>query len=298
MNFQTELNNYCNFTCGYCPNKDMERERQFMSDEVWQTILDRYIVPYHRLNLNAGHNPTFIGHKDSEPLLDKKLPLRLKALSDAVPSMNIDVYSNGVLLPAWAKRGQDFIQFLGSLPNRCRYLMSYHPVNHDGTVNDYNATVLYLKEVLKNKPPNVEFITVSHRSHFVNADAQEAWKDTWKEESARGAITVHANVDINNWTGRIEEGTVEFHGCPYADFGSMFFGVTGNIIACCMDLEEEIIFGNVMKDDPAEMVAKLDAFYKEQQRINAERTGLVHEVCRNCFGMGERQDLVQLGVVA
>ena len=126
----------------------------------------------------------------------------------------------------------------------------------------------------------------------------DEWRATWQKYIDRG-LSVHANVGLNPWTGRIDEpGTVEFHGCPYADFGHMFFGVTGNIIACCMDLEEEIIFGNVMKDDPAEMVRVLEAFYKEQQRIAAEKTGLKHQVCSNCFGLGPRTDLIQLGTVS
>ena len=34
MNFQVELHNFCNFTCGYCPNKDMKRERLGVAESV------------------------------------------------------------------------------------------------------------------------------------------------------------------------------------------------------------------------------------------------------------------------
>lgn len=296
MNFQVELNNYCNFTCGYCPNKDMERKREFMSGEVWCTILNRYIVPYRGMNLNAGHKPTFIGHKDSEPLLGKQLANQLSDLAAVAPEMNIDIYSNGVLLPKLAERGKDFLAFLGTLPNRCRYLMSYHPVNHDGSLNDYATTFAYMKEVLKRPPSNVEFIMVSHLASHTTREKMEEWRSTWKPEIDRGVLTVHSNVGINQWTGRIkEENMTQFHGCPYGDFGHWFFGVTGNIIACCLDLEEEIILGNVLVDDPATMFAKTEEFYAEQRRIQRERTGLKHEVCRNCFDMGDRTDLLQIG---
>jgi len=269
----------------------MTRNKEFMSDEVWAAILHRYIVPYQ--NMNSFCPPTFIGHKDSEPLLDKKLTSRLMDLSAVCPGMNIDIYSNGVLLPKWKERGHDFIEFLASLPNRCRYLMSFHPYNHDGTENDYTETVKYLREVLRNRPPNVEFITVSHKSTAVS----DAIQESWRSEFEGLPITVHSNASLNPWTGRIDEpGTVEFHGCPYGDFGHTFFGVTGNIIACCMDLEEEIVFGNVMTDEPQAMVDRLAAFYAEQQRIACDKTRLVHEVCRDCMGMGKRTDLQQLGV--
>ncbi len=289
MNWQVELNNFCNFTCGYCPNKDMKRKRQFMSDEVWQTILHDYIVPYK--DVNSFCPPTFIGHKDSEPLIDRKLPSRLINLSAVCPNMKIDIYSNGVLLPAWAKRGEDFIQFLATLPNRVRYMMSFHPYNHDGSVNNYEATMVYMREVLRNPPPNIEFITVSHRSKYVSEATQESWTRYWQGYP----ITVHNNCSINPWTGLIEDqATCHYNGCPYADFGHFFFGVTGNIIACCLDLEEEIILGNVMTDDPATMFAKTDAFYRRQRETLATHSLPEHQVCYNCYGH-KRNDLVQLG---
>ena len=96
-----------------------------------------------------------------------------------------------------------------------------------------------------------------------------------------------------------DQATCHYNGCPYADFGHWFFGATGNIIACCLDLEEEIIFGNVLEDDPVEMFAKTDAFYVEQRRILEAREQHPRGVCKNCFG--QRRDdvpteLVQLGV--
>lgn len=272
----------------------MERKREFMSDDVWSTILYRYIVPYHFVN--AFCPPTFIAHKDSEPLIDKKLPDRLQSLSSACPDMKIDIYSNGVLLPKWHERKQDFIDFLGSLPNKARYLMSYHPKNHDGSDNDYTQTVEYLQDVLRDPPSNIEFITVSHKSKWVTEEMQQAWKRNWEGLP----ITVHCNCSLNPWTGRIEEeGVTQFNGCPYADFGHWFFGVTGNIIACCLDLEEEIVLGNVMRDDPAEMFHKTTEFYQEQQRILAERRRVNYPVCANCYGQ-KREDvpteLIPLGV--
>lgn len=274
----------------------MTRKREFMSDEVWDKILNLYIVPFRHKNCFSP--PTFVGHKDSEPLLDKKLPSRLRDLANAAPDMFIDIYSNGVMLPKWRDRGQDFIEFLASIPNRVRYMMSYHPNNHDFSLNDYGPVVPYLKNVLRNKPQNVEFITVSHKSPWVTQEMQDEWRATWQDEINAGLITVHANCSLNPWTGLMEDiATCHFDGCPYSDFGHLFIGVTGNVIACCLDLEEEIVFGNVMKDDPAEMVAKVAAFYANQAKIKSGESPLVHQICANCFGR-QRTDLIQIGGVA
>lgn len=272
----------------------MERERKFMSDGVWDKILLDYIVPYHKHNSFCP--PTFIGHKDGEPLLNKKFLTRLQDLAALAPDMKIDIYSHGLLLPKWAERRQDVFEFLATLPNQVRYMMSFHPVNYDYSGNNYSATILYLRDVLRNrKPPNVEFITVSHKSKWVSDEMQEAWRQTWEGLP----ITVHKNCSINPWTGRMEDiATCAYNGCPYSDFGHWFFGATGNIIACCLDLEEEIVLGNVMKDDPADMFAVTEAFYAKQRRLLTTKELHPRGVCRNCFGQRRDPELIQLAVGA
>jgi hypothetical protein len=204
----------------------MERNREFMSDRVFDTILSRYIVPYKEVNRFCP--PTFIGHKDGEPLLNKKLPAVLRKVANVVPDMKIDIYSHGLMLPKWRDRGQDFFEFLATLPNQVRYMMSFHPKNHDDSVNDYSQVIPYLKEVLHNPPRNVEFITVSHKSKWVSEETQENWRKTWEGYP----ITVHKNCSINPWTGLMEDiATCHYNGCPYSDFGHWFFGATGNVIA-------------------------------------------------------------------
>lgn len=276
----------------------MKRQRSFMNDEVFDVILHQYVVPYK--HINAFCPPTFIGHKDGEPLLNKALPRRLSSLAEVAPDMKIDIYSHGLMLPKWRERGQDFFTFLAKLPNKVRYMMSYHPHNHDDSVNDYTPVVGYLKNVLRDPPKNVEFITVSHLSKWTTQETQEAWRETWQPEIDRGVLTVHANCSINPWTGLMEDvATCHYNGCPYADFGHWFFGATGNVIACCMDLEEEIIFGNVLYNSPVDMFQKTQDFYAEQRRILESKELHPRGVCRNCFGQKrDTTELVQLGMVA
>lgn len=264
-----------------------------MTDEVWNKILYDYIVPYK--DVNSFSPPTFIPHKDGEGLLNKRLPERLRDLASVAPDMKIDIYSHGLMLPKWRDRDEDFFEFLMSLPNRVRYMMSYHPKNHDYSVNDYTATIKYLKEVLRDPPPNVEFITVSHKSKWVSEETQQNWQATW----AGLPITVHSNCSINPWTGLMEDvATCHYNGCPYSDFGHWFFGVTGNVIACCLDLEEEIVLGNVLVDTPTEMFTKTAEFYAEQRRLLEAKELHPRGVCRNCFGQkrdAATTELIQIG---
>ena len=266
----------------------MQRGKEFMTDKVWDTILHQYIVPYR--HVNSFSPPTFIGHKDTEPLINRKLPNRLRDLAAVAPDMKVDIYSNGVLLPVWRDRGEDFFAFLATLPNRVRYMMSYHPVNHDWSENDYSKVVPYLRNVLRDPPPNVEFITVSRKSKWVSDDMQDAWRATWDGFP----ITVHKNCSINPWTGRMEDiATCHYNGCPYSDFGHWFMGVTGNVIACCLDLEEEIVLGNVLVDGPVAMFEATQAFYAEQRRILEAKERHPRGVCSNCFGQ-RREDVTTI----
>jgi MoaA/NifB/PqqE/SkfB family radical SAM enzyme len=296
MNFQVEVTSYCSITCRECPNEFMERKRQHMPPEIWDTILKKYVIPFKHHGGERESPPTLIPHKDGEALLNKNFPAFLRSAADADPTFKIDIYSHGLLLP----RKPDFIPFLGSLPNKVRLMVSFHFYNHDGTKNDYAELTHYLRGLIDAAqiPRNVELIIVSHEIAPMTAELLAAWKADWLPYIGPHLSAVHCNASINPWTGLMEDvATCHYDGCPYADFGHMFFGATGNVVACCMDLEEEIIFGNVMTDDPQEMVAKLDAFYAEQRRIQKEKLRAAHGVCANCYGQ-KRSDLIDIGVKA
>lgn len=291
MNFQLETTSFCNLTCRECPNAFMRRDRHMMTLEVWTTILRRYAVPFHRHNAHLNP-PTLIVSKDGEPLLNKNLPDFLKLAALLLPNLGIDIYSHGLLLPKmpW------FFDLLGSLPNKVRLMVTFHYHNHDGTTNDYTDVEAFLRERLsrpKLGPENIELVLASHLVPPMTRERLEEWAARWRPLVA-GRGQVHANVLINPWTGLMEEvATTKFACCPYEKFDCMFFGATGNVIACCMDLEEEIVFGNVLKDGAREMFEAVEAFYAAQKRHEIK-----HDVCRNCFGLPTPGRLLQVGAKA
>ncbi len=287
MNFQVEVVAGCNLTCAECPVRMIQRPGDsryiFLKPEIWETILHKYIVPYKHLNAHLNP-PTFIPNKDGEPLLNKRLPNMLRDLASVAPDMHVSIYTHGLLLPRLP-----FLDALGALPNRVRLMTTFHFYNHDGSENDYTETTAYLRSRVHDWPRNVELILISHRFPPMTDERLAAWKASWDGFPA----TVHANVQINPWTGLIKgEGLTKFDCCPYEKFDHMFFGATGNVIACCMDLEEEIVFGNVMKDDPAEMVGTVEAFYAAQKRREVK-----YAVCHDCFGLPPApRPLLKVGV--
>ncbi len=289
MNFQIETTSFCDLTCPECPNYQMGRKRAMMSPDVWETILRKYVIPYRHINAHLNR-PTLIPNKDGEPLLNKRLPALLQKSAEFVPDMALSIYSHGLMLTL------DFIEFLNRLPNPVRLLVSFHFYNHDGSQNDYARTTALLRHVFSNpKHENIEFILVSHVIGVMTEEKLLAWKETWRHFIDTGRVTVHANAAINPWTGLISAPGLSHHnGCPYSNFGAMFFGATGNVIACCMDLEEEIVFGNVMRDDPQAMFETVGEFYAAQARREVK-----HAACHDCFGLPPApRPLLQLGVPA
>ena len=283
MHFQIETTSFCDLTCQECPNHQMKRNRKMMGLEMFAKILHSYVLPFKHLHWEG--NSGIILNKDGEPLLNKHLSTMLGYIRDAERSLRISLYTHGLLLT------RPFIEFLGSLGNHVDLLVSYHFYNHDGSQNDYSRLTKLLKDMLPAWPPSVALILASHLVRPMTAERLQEWKAQWDGYP----ITVHANVQINPWTGLIDEGVVSegshlkrFEGCPYERFSHMFFGATGNVVACCMDLEEEIVFGNVMVDDPQDMLNKVESFYARQRNRDVQ-----YGVCHDCFGLPK---LVQLGV--
>ena len=88
------------------------------------------------------------------------------------------------------------------------------------------------------------------------------------------------NSDINPWGGLIkQEHMSTFTGCPYGDGEHFFIGVTGNVIPCCIDLEEEIIFGNIMKDPKSEILERRNEFYQSLKE------GPTRSLCKRCLNL-------------
>lgn len=274
MNLQFETSNHCNLACQECPNHIMQRSRTYMSDLVFKKLLYEYIDSLENKQNELGYPPTIIFHKDGEPLLHPNLRYFMRQISDLRPEFRFNLYTNGLLLT------KGFIDFLASLPNQIWLLISFHFHNHVGRSNDYSK-IDYLMEKVLNAPkiPNIDFIFTSHVTRLSKKDDLNTWANIWKSKVPPGRLTIGVNDCINPWTGLIhEENCVTFTGCPYADFGHLFVGVTGNVIPCCMDLEEKLIFGNIMTDRKEVIYQRLNDFYAELRKGTVKE-----ELCRRCL---------------
>lgn len=266
MNLQMEVTNYCNLKCIECPNRFMERKRAHMSMDIFEKIKEDYIQ-----HLNFG---TIIFHKDGEPLLHPNFDEMVQSISE-VSSAKFDLYTNGIFLT------QDVIGLLGSLQNKCVIFISFHFENADGSKNDYEEKSEEIRNIIINANDNIEFVMVSHIIREEDRKRLEDWKQSWDMFRAQNPrlSAVHINEHINPWCERITVGNlVSFEGCPYGDGEHLFIGSTGNVLPCCMDLEEEIVFGNVLSDRKEDIIEKRTSFYAELARKEYN-----YDLCRKCL---------------
>jgi MoaA/NifB/PqqE/SkfB family radical SAM enzyme len=267
MNLQFEITSHCQLACIECPHRLMKRKKQHMSDAVFGRVLE-YICRIPDERKTKGYPPTIITHINGEPILHPRFQQYIKEISDAQPDYRFNIYTNGLKLT----RG--FIDFLESLPNETRLLISYHFYNGDGELNDYTEVNAILRECFVKKHKKLEFILTSHVNRFCSLEFLKKWQDDLNTKYAKAATVpvVAYNTHINPWTDLIhEENTVTFDGCPYMDFGHLFIGVTGNVIPCCMDLEEELVQGNIMEDSYNHIFSRMERFYERlQQKRNFE----------------------------
>jgi len=268
MNLQFELTNLCNCSCLECPHRFMKKPKEHMSPEVFNCLLDNYI--------DIDQYNTVITHLNGEPLLHpqfKEIVESIAKVSDA----KVDVYSNGLLL------NTDLIDFLTTLENKVWLLISFHFYNHDGKLNDYKKTIDLLENVVGRKKENLEIVLATHVTDLAKREDLEEWKSYWERyvDLDNNSIlrAVHVNTAINPWAGLIEQkNTIKFDACPYSDGQHLFVGVTGNVLACCIDLEEEITFGNILTDSKEDMMKSRGRFYDEV------RQGVINrDVCKRCL---------------
>lgn len=261
---QLELTNHCNLRCEICPNRKMERPRRYMSEEVFATVLEKVVSAYPIQSICVS--------KDGEPLLYPRLESVLTQLVQARP-VPIDIYTNGLKL---TRKKYDFLATLG-VP--VRLLLTYHLYNYDGSRNDYRKVTEVVRSILADPAPSIGLSLVLHVSHLVTVNDIEEWAMTWNGLEGRPGVEVIVNRCIQIWSERVPEGNMRLPNCVY-DNGTIFFiGVTGNTPACCVDLEEEVNFGNILTDDMETILDRRETFYnllKEGKRPV--------EMCRRCLG--------------
>ena len=262
---QVELTNRCNLQCVECPHRFMKRPFYNMEKDVFDRVL----------NIIEETQPlTVIPHKDGEPLLHPDFFEYMKMISE-ISQAKFDIYTNGIPLT------RELVEKLDSLGNKIFFLISFHFHKYDGTKYSYLEVNERIEEILSLDLKHTEFVFATHVTDLENEEKLNIWKKNWELLSDKYYLlkAVHVNKAINPWTGLIsQKNCISFDACPYQNGEHLFVGNTGNILPCCMDLEEELTLANIMEDDLNDIIQRRNEFYENLEQ------GELDLLCRKCLG--------------
>ena len=216
------------------------RNLQLMEDEVFDKILNelsRYNDWIEMICLNS----------DGEPLLDKKIALRIKKLKD-IGIKRVNISTNGQLLTREKIRellesGLDDIRisldaFTKETFEKIRAGLNYDIVKRN---------VLNLIEMRNNANSDLE-IRIRMVELEENIQEREAWLNFWQEKVGRTDKV--QLMPMHTWSGKITEEKSE-NILFYADkpciavFSSFTVNYDGVVQLCDSDIEQQEVVGNV-----------------------------------------------------
>ena len=275
--FTIETCNNCNARCIMCPKGQKGTESlQVMDDDVFDRIADN-LTPYtewiEMICLNS----------DGEPLLDRKLPDRIKSLK-SIGIKHVNISTNGSLLTEekiykLLESGLDDIRvsidgFTKESFEKIRCGLNYEVVieNTKNLIRIRNNT---------NKKTQIRIRMVEQET---NKNERNEWMRYWNSLIDRSIDKVQI-MPMHTWSGKLmneADKKVKY----YADkpcvsvFSSFTINYDGNVQLCDSDIEQEMLMGSI-KNQTIEEIWQSEQFEKIRAwHANSQRNRI--NICRGC----------------
>lgn len=253
-----ETTNHCNFKCTFCPHPDHTREREFMDQALFESIIvEAGTLGFRKLDIrNFG-----------EPLLDKRLP-QLVTFSKRNGFSHIYMHTNGL--------GLDLERFNRLIESgMTNVVISIAPerefiVTRPGTKY---ARLIKGIESLKDSPyKNLILIDYVNSGASSSEEIIQMWQ--WLESLGIG---VRPELKLHNWASDDTYAQAE-HWLCYRLWNSVTVLSSGQVALCCMDYNGEVILGDLTKQSLSDAVNS-----KAYQDIRtAHLKGQFLEKCASC----------------
>ncbi|ABR30373.1 hypothetical protein SU69_02600 [Thermosipho melanesiensis] len=261
---------YCNLKCAMCPHKDMTRKPGIMSWKLYKKIVDEIAIekPEARVWI------TFFGEGLMLNDLDKRIKYaKEKGLKDVV------LNSNGNLLnKKWAERlikaGLDVLYIgIDAFEED-----TYKKIRVKGNLTKVIEGVLIYKKLLDEIGEKTQKLVVQFVEMPENENELEKFVDFWKKQGVY--VKIRPKV---SWAGKVKaENLKDFKfrlPCNWA-MNSINISDQGKICMCAVDLNCEVIFGDVNKQSIKEI---WNTTLKEFRLNHLEgKWDKLPKLCRNC----------------
>lgn len=264
-----ETTNGCNAKCIICPHPEMDRAIGLMKDELFLKIVEECA---------ARDVDTLHLHNFGEPLIDKKLPERIR-LAKAKGIRRVKIFSNGSLLTEARARalidaGLDEIKISFDGANREEFERIRAPLKYDVVVGNVKNLVRLRNELGAKLRIEVSCTATADKDQTMEALAGDVDHFTF------GKIHNWGNWDSDT----VAEGAAKSRARKPCSRVWQTFTILadGRVALCCLDYDGSVILGNL--SDPDQSIAKIwaNAEYRRIREIHA--TGRQGEIaiCADC----------------
>lgn len=266
---EIETTSFCNAKCEFCPNPNLIRKKNFMTDQTFNLIIKR--IKDEKINVKQ-----FILHLNGEPLLDKKIVSRIKKLKENFPFVPIRFTTN--LQLANEKLLSELLE--AKLDEITVSINSLDPIEYNKIMGlDLNVTLNNLNLLLKLKDElksNIK-INVSIVSNIDNDDMVSNFKNRF-ENIANIRI-----IKLGQWVNKDKK-----NNCPVKNnllkkpceilYTTISILSNGDYALYCFDAEgiikKNIKNSEILNTYKNGVYKRVRDFHKKHGRINKE--------CKNC----------------
>lgn len=268
---RVETTNGCNAKCIICPHGEMDRSINNMSDELFRKI----VTECAENNVDTLHL-----HNFGEPLLDKKLPDRVR-LCKELGIRRVKIFSNGSLLTkdrgrALIEAGLDEIKISFDGANKEEFERIRAPLKYESVVNNVIELVRLRDEMGAKKKLKIA-VTCSSTT---DKDKTMAALATHVDGFSFGKIHNWANWDSTS-VADAPEHTGARKPCSRV-WQTFTVLADGRVALCCLDYDGSKILGNLA--DPDQTIAKIwhNETYAQVRALHRQgRQGEI-PVCASC----------------
>lgn len=285
--FEIETVNACQARCPMCTIADWNRKDGVMKDDLFEKIaseLEQHADEVIRVHL----------YRDGEPLLDKKLPQRIKRLKYAGVkkvgiSTNVELL-DGPRSAAILEAGIDEVILSVDSVHKEAYEKIRVGLDFEKVLIHAKMFFYYRNTINKNCQIRVRMVRQElNAPEWDSGEYQRVWA---KYASRRDTIEDH---NLHNWGGQLKgyasQGATD-KPC-IALWSLMCIFADGSVPMCNVDYNRKHPLGNVKNNTIAELWRSQIQEHRRQTHLNQQRHMI--DLCKNCTVWSEHGDKHQSG---
>jgi len=279
-----ETTRLCNARCGHCPNKTIDKSQPFLSDALFEKIAAE-------IGRNHQHITQVALFINGEPLLDKKLPERIRRLKE-LGVARVIFSTNGSLLNEAAGRkileaGLDALDITLNSMDASKYEAVRIGLRHAVVVENIH-NYLRLRDAIR--PQSTVRIRTEAHALLTRQDI-DAWLAYWRRHIGPND-SVYAKK-MHNWgnqiPGLLENPNPTTSPCPIL-WSTINISTRGEVGICCLDYRPNHRLGNVGETSLTEVWHSQAYTLLREVHAGSRRETL--EMCRNCSIWDEDQKII------